>query len=129
MPFGPREVWTIRDSSFDAEMLRSVAASTPSREVWPSFNMPDSPAAVLRFIDILEGGFSYWIIYWFFGNWDRYSKVLLGLSGLIVWLILIDDDDGWFVWSLVDFPTFSKKIFEKDERRRTEQQSKESNAI
>jgi len=35
-------------------MLRSVAASRPSRDVWPSLSMPERPAAALRFIaDIL----------------------------------------------------------------------------
>jgi len=51
IPFGPREVWTMRDSSFEAEMLRSVAASSPSREVWPSLSMPCRPAAALSDID------------------------------------------------------------------------------
>lgn len=55
MPLGPRDVWTMRDNSLEAEMLRSVAASRPSRDVWPSLSMPERPAAALRPIaDMVE---------------------------------------------------------------------------
>ncbi len=53
MPLGPREVETMRESSFAAEMLRSVAASRPSRDWWPSLSMPERPAAVLSAIDVM----------------------------------------------------------------------------
>ena len=39
-------------------MLRSVAASRPSRDVWPSLSIPESPAAVLSdMADIFASGF------------------------------------------------------------------------
>mmetsp|Transcript_22634 Transcript_22634/g.27757 ORF Transcript_22634/g.27757 Transcript_22634/m.27757 type:complete len:313 (-) Transcript_22634:121-1059(-) len=55
MPLGPSEVWTMRESSFEAEMLRRVAASRPSREVWPSLSMPERPAAEFRAMDVMMG--------------------------------------------------------------------------
>mmetsp|Transcript_14655 Transcript_14655/g.22115 ORF Transcript_14655/g.22115 Transcript_14655/m.22115 type:complete len:242 (-) Transcript_14655:21-746(-) len=51
IPFGPRDVCTIPAIALAASMLRSTAPCTPSKCLWPSFNIPPSPAAAFKFID------------------------------------------------------------------------------
>jgi len=43
----------MRESSLAAVMLRRVAASRPSRDWCPSFSIPERPAAVFRFMDVM----------------------------------------------------------------------------
>ena len=52
----------MRDSSFAAVMFRSVAASKPSRDSWPSLSIPERPAAVLSAIDMMGYGVGFVLV-------------------------------------------------------------------